>query len=146
MCSMTYLEPVRIAVLCVLPCREHQRNGKRRGKGLLWLWAHSVVYTLALWFSLSLSFLGYLCQRHPSKWLISTQCLEKGFLSVFLELIEMACQFSSYSNNCVTFILVNWFVRNMPVVNIVCPKLREDFLSWSTRSSKSHHSECKLSS
>lgn len=38
---------------------------------------------------------------------------EMGFLSVFLELVKMVCQFSSYSNNRVTFILVSWFVGNM---------------------------------
>lgn len=53
---------------------------------------------------------------------------EKGFLSVLLELIEMTCQFSSYSDDCVTFILVNRFVGNMPVVKIAFLKLLEGFL------------------
>lgn len=54
--------------------------------------------------------------------------LEKGFFSVFLELIKMTCQFSSYSDDCVTFMLVNRFVGNMPVVKIVYLKLQEGFL------------------
>lgn len=32
MCSMSYLEPVGMAVLCVLPCREHQRSRKGEGR------------------------------------------------------------------------------------------------------------------
>lgn len=47
MCSMSYLEPVRMAVLCLLPCREHQRNGKREGLAVA-VSTQSVVYTVAL--------------------------------------------------------------------------------------------------
>lgn len=50
MCSMFYPVPARMAVLCVLPCREHQRNGKTRGKGWLPLAVstQNVVCTLTL--------------------------------------------------------------------------------------------------
>lgn len=126
MCSMAYLEPVRMAVLCVLPCREHQRNGKRRGKGLPWWWAHTAVYTQALVLPLFV-FPCVFVSEAPLQLAGQHMVLEKGFLSVFLELIKMACQFYSYSKQLCHFYTCKSVCEEY--AKIVCAKLREDF--WS---------------
>lgn len=111
------------------PAGSTKGTGKGEGRaGLPWLWAHRMLSAHWLWFSLSLFFPVFFVSEAPLQLAGQHAVLEKGFFSVFLELIKMTCQFSSYSDDCVAFMLVNRFVGNMPVVKIVYLKLQEGFL------------------
>lgn len=80
MCSMSYPVPVRMAVLCAaLQGAPKEREKEREGLACLGCeHTECCLHTDSGSPSLCLS-LCFLCQRHPSNWLVSMQYQRRGF-------------------------------------------------------------------